>query len=223
MTARKDKTASMENETALHAQGFRFIVGLDEAGYGAWAGPVVAGAVCLPANVDVTHALAGVRDSKQMTRLQREKLFTQIQHTAITWGVGQGTQAEIDTNGLRTATRMALSRALQDAIQRQPGFIPDCLLFDGLGVSEPIYTCYVQNIKYGDTLSLSIAAASVLAKVCRDAHMHELEEELPGYGFGQHKGYGTAMHRAALQERGVSPVHRRTYKPIQQLLEGNSA
>jgi ribonuclease HII len=223
MTIRKDKTASMETETALHAQGFIHIIGLDEAGYGAWAGPVAAGAVCLPpSNPDLLQALAGVRDSKDMTRLQRESLSDKIKHVAITWGIGQGTQEEIDSLGLRAATRLALIRALEQAIQRVDGFTPDCLLVDGLGVKPPIYDCYTQNIKRGDSLSLSIAAASVLAKVWRDAYMMHLDDELPHYGFRQHKGYGTAKHHAALLEHGVSSIHRRSYRPIQQILNGDS-
>lgn len=214
------KTAGITRENEAYQRGQKTIIGIDEAGYGAWAGPVVAGAVCLPPiDDDVLKALAGVRDSKQMTARQRERLSEVIRETALTWGVGHADHETVDSIGIRGAARVAMQNALNEALARRPDVQPDCLFLDGLGVTAPIHTCDHLPIKYGDRLSLTVASASVLAKVWRDDHMRALHERWPDYGFAQHKGYGTPAHRAALDKFGVCPIHRRSYRPIRERLE----
>lgn len=221
MTAkrRQPKTASLEYETLLYRAGLRRVVGIDEAGRGAWAGPVYAGAVCLPPPTSqLVETLAGVRDSKQMTPLQRARLALVIKEHAACWGVGYADHDEIDALGINPATRLAMERALHMMANQRPGFEPEFLLLDSLpwNLGHERY----QSILHGDQRSLSIAAASVLAKVTRDETLVEMDAEFPGYGFGAHKGYGTAAHIAALKQQGVSPVHRRSYAPIRRLLDG---
>ena len=215
---KKPKTASLQYEKQAYADGYHTIIGIDEAGRGAWAGPVMAGAVCLPEPIDsLSHDLAGVRDSKEMTARQRGLLAEKIRAIAITWGVGSATHNEVDTHGLIKATKLAMSRALEVAMQ--PGFMPDLLLLDAMKWDDAPVACAQKHILGGDKLSLSIAAASVLAKTERDAHMIALDEQYPDYMFGKHKGYGTKHHREALAAHGVSAVHRRTYKPILRYIE----
>jgi ribonuclease HII len=198
----------LEHEARLWASGFGRLAGVDEAGRGAWAGPVVAAAVILPQDDPRLQArLAGVRDSKLMTPRQRERWAGCILDVALAVGVGSTSPEEVDELGLITATRRAMRQAI-DAL----GPAPDHLLIDHVrltGVSFP-----QTPLTHGDALSLSIAAASVIAKVSRDQHMAELEMAWPGYGFALHKGYGTRLHQAALARLGPSPVHRRTYAPV---------
>ncbi len=213
------KTASLEFETLLHRAGLRYVVGIDEAGRGAWAGPVYAAAVCLPPPTpQLAETLAGVRDSKQMTARQRERLAIIIKEQAVCWGVGYAAADEIDALGINPATRLAMERALHMMATAQPGFEPEFLLLDSLPWNLP-HERY-QSIIHGDRRSLSIAAASVLAKVTRDETLVEMDAEFPGYGFAIHKGYGTAAHQIALKSLGVSPIHRRVYAPIRRLLDG---
>lgn len=199
--------------------------GLDEAGRGAWAGPVVAGAVILPRvrrikvwwTQEVLRALAGARDSKLLTPAQREALFEPIRASALACATGLATREEIDANGIVPATRLAMLRAVR-ALQ----MTPDALLVDagvGSGGRPPLPTIGVpqKSIVHGDQLSLSIACASILAKVTRDRLMVEMDRRLPGYSFGQHKGYGTPAHRAALAVLGPSSEHRMSYAPIKNL------
>lgn len=220
----RPKTAGVDYEIIAYQRGLRTIIGIDEAGYGAWAGPVVAGAVCLPpVDDDLQEALTGVRDSKLMTARQRERLSDIIRETALTWGVGHASHEMVDSIGIRGAARVAMQNALNDALARRPDLQPDCLFLDGLGVTAPIHTSEHLPIKYGDRLSLTIASASVLAKVWRDDHMRELHEHWPDYGFAQHKGYGTPAHRAALNKLGVCAIHRRSYRPIRECLEATTS
>jgi ribonuclease HII len=205
----------MDNEFQLWKDAYRHVIGLDEAGRGAWAGPVAAGAVCLPNVPDLQLTLAGVRDSKEMTVRQRERLVDIIKATAITWGVGYATHAEIDELRIVRATCLAMQRALEDAKQRVSGFMPDFILTDSIKWAE----LEQMNIPYrsivrGDKLSLTIAAASVLAKVWRDQYMRDLDKQYPQYFFGTHKGYGTAKHLAALKTHKSSPLHRKTFAPV---------
>lgn len=214
------KTAGMLHELEQRELGYRMIVGMDEAGRGAWAGPVVAGAVALPLDDPMlATTLQGVRDSKQLTRLQRERLADVIQQTAVAWGVGSATSDEIDSLGILHATQEAMLRALDHARVQFPDFEPDCVLTDFIHWrKEPIGYPHM-NIKHGDQVSLTIAAASIVAKTWRDARMREYETQYPGYSLAAHKGYGTAQHSAALQTLGVCSIHRRTFKPIRRTLE----
>jgi ribonuclease HII len=198
----------LAHEGRLWRRGVRFVAGLDEAGRGAWAGPVVAAAVILPpGRDDLPSLLAGVRDSKVMTRRQRETWATRICELALAVGVGEAPADQVDAIGLIAATRAAMRSALAGL-----SVAPDHLLIDHLrltGVSTP-----QTPLTHGDALVLSIAAASVVAKVTRDQRMAELDAAYPEYGFALHKGYGTALHRKALAVHGPSPVHRLTYAPI---------
>ena len=213
MKKKRLKTASLNYELNLTAQGYRIIAGIDEVGRGAWAGPVVAGAVCLPLErTDLSIVLEGVRDSKQLSPRARAALIERIQHTAIAWGIGLSNHGEIDQLGIVPATCLAMQRALEDTEQRAPHVQPEFLLLDSIrwrDLKQP----HLALVK-GDQLCLSIAAASVLAKVYRDNLMVELDSAYPDYGFAIHKGYGTPKHQAALKAHGTSPIHRMSYAPM---------
>jgi len=204
-------TASLEYEQKLFAQGYRLIAGLDEAGRGAWAGPVAAAAVILPLDHDdLAQALAGVTDSKKLTPQQREALAPLIQSVAVGWGVGRATPQEIDEKGIVMATKLAMERAIRKLTQT-----PDYLLIDALELDERVMAADRQlKIIKGDERSLSIAAASILAKVHRDTYMVALDEQYPEYGFAGHKGYGTRQHRKTLTSHGPCRVHRQSFKPV---------
>jgi ribonuclease HII len=198
---------SLSYEFALWQDGLALVAGLDEAGRGAWAGPVAAAAVILAPGSDLMRRLDGVRDSKLMTPLQRAAAADRIRALALTWGIGFASAQEIDAVGILPATRLAMQRALA---QLAPP--PQHLLLDAVRLPD-VPLPQTALIK-GDRRVLSIAAASVLAKTARDAHMAQLEQDFPGYGFGQHKGYGTAAHRAALQVLGACGEHRKSFRPI---------
>ncbi len=207
------RTAGLQHEHTLVAQGYRVIVGIDEAGRGAWAGPVAAGAVCLPLDRDdVAQLLAGVYDSKQVSARTRAQLVDRIKATARAWGVGRAEAHEIDALGIVPATCLAMERALA-LVQAQ--VTPDYLLIDS--IRWPSRQLPYSALIKGDSLSLSIAAASILAKVARDGWMVEYDAQYPGYGFAVHKGYGVATHHAALREHGPTPLHRMTFAPLRQL------
>jgi len=207
---RAEPTWSAEKD--LWARGLRHLAGLDEAGRGAWAGPVVAAAVILsPPDSDPPSFLRELRDSKQLTPPQREKIFTEISKWAIGIGVGRAEAQEIDAIGIARATRLAMQRALSHL---DP--LPDGLQLDYVRLPEVALP--QQSIIHGDALSYSIAAASIVAKVTRERIMCELDGHLCGYGFARHKGYGTEAHRAALLRLGVSEQHRRTFAPVAMLL-----
>jgi ribonuclease HII len=194
-------------ENPLWQSGLQFVAGLDEAGRGAWAGPVAAGAVMLPPDPRVAKILSGVRDSKQMTPLQRSKWALKIKGSALAWGVGFASQIEIDLMGILPATRLAMERALAEM-----AIFPDYLLLDAVRLAHiPLPQ---NSLIRGDSRSLSIAAASVLAKTERDLLMMDLDCQFPGYGFARHKGYGTTAHRDALDKLGVTKIHRRTFAPV---------
>jgi ribonuclease HII len=194
-------------EQALWSTGVAYIAGVDEAGRGAWAGPVSAGAVILPQRADLLECLPGVRDSKQMTPIQRAKWAAQIHDLALAWGVGFASAAEIDALGIVPATRLAMQRAIE---QLQPA--PQHLLLDA--VRLPRINLPQQSLIKGDARVLSIAAASVLAKTARDGLMIQLDAQYPGYGLARHKGYGTAFHQTALQSLGPCSIHRQSFAPI---------
>jgi ribonuclease HII len=186
---------------------YQHVAGMDEAGRGALAGPVAVGAVILPRDpAFLLQALAGVRDSKQMTPRERESLAPRIKETARTWCVAFASAEEIDALGIVPATRLAALRALRGLTLSTQYLLTDFRL--ELPQLDLPQTALVK----GDALCLSIAAASVLAKTTRDELMRELDMEYQGYGLGQHKGYGTLAHRLALKRRGISPIHRRTFQ-----------
>jgi ribonuclease HII len=222
-------------ETRLWRSGLSYVAGLDEAGRGALAGPVAVGAVMLPKALAALRPLQtrhetqlaiprsasarsminpgtcavrdlrGVRDSKQMTPLQRELVVPRIQQTALAWGVGFASAQEIDACGIVHAARLAALRALETL-----GIIPEYLLTD-FRLELPELDVDQTALVRGDVCCLSIAAASVLAKTARDALMREMDMRVPGYGLAAHKGYGTLAHRRAVQRMGRSPIHRKTF------------
>jgi ribonuclease HII len=186
---------------------FRFPAGVDEAGRGAWAGPVSAAAVILPADPYIRVSLSGVRDSKQMTPRERGIWAEIIMRKALTWSVATASSHEIDNLGILPATRLAMSRAIS---QLTPA--PDHLLIDAVRLPE--VTIPQTSLIKGDSLVLSIAAASVLAKTYRDGLMLDLDRDFPFYGFARHKGYGTMVHQQTLTEYGPCPEHRFSYTPV---------
>lgn len=201
-------TAPLHWERRWWAQG-RVVAGLDEAGRGAWAGPVVAAAVVLPPEPErLLTALAGVTDSKRLTPRRRQFLARAIWKIG---GVGVGVipPATIDEIGIVPATLAAMQAALADLPLR-----PDHLLIDY--IPRPLGKWSQQRLKRGEEQSLSIAAASIIAKVYRDGLMVEMEARWPGYGFARHKGYGTIHHREALRRLGPCEIHRRTWQPVLQ-------
>jgi ribonuclease HII len=192
-------------EQALRYHGFQRIAGVDEVGRGALFGPVVAAAVILPECLDEL-ASAGLKDSKQLTRAERESLDRQIRGMALTFSIAEVDAETIDRVNIYQASRMAMLAAVQGLMIE-----PDHLLIDAMRLDHP---CRQTKLIYGDALSLSIAAASVLAKVHRDALMRQLDTLHPGYGLASHKGYGTPGHKRALSEIGPCVLHRRSFAPV---------
>ena len=201
----KQLVCSDAPEQALRYHGFRSIAGVDEVGRGALFGPVVAAAVILPERLGGL-ARAGLKDSKQLTREQREKLDRRIRRMAVAISVAEVDAETIDRVNIYQATRLAMLQAVQGL-----AVTPDHLLIDAMRLDHP---CRQTKLIYGDSLSLSIAAASVVAKVHRDGLMRAFDLKHPGYGLASHKGYGTPAHRRALVEQGPSTLHRRTFAPV---------
>lgn len=197
----------IEIEKQLWQQGYTCVAGLDEAGRGAWAGPVYAAAVILPCDEHILQLLHGVKDSKKMTPLQRERWRGCIQSSSIAWAVGCASNQEIDELGISVATRNAMLRALN-----QLRYKADHLLIDYVRLKESDLPQVC--LPKGDARCLSIAAASILAKTARDAYMLEMDSQYPNYGFARHKGYGTAFHRATLQTAGLCTIHRISFEPM---------
>jgi len=190
-------------ESLVRKAGYRLIAGVDEAGRGPLAGPVVAAAVILPEGV----VLDGVRDSKEMTEGGREKAFSLIHEKALSVGVGVVSAWDIDRTNILQASLQAMRQAIL-SLDPQPGF---CLVDGTHPAPVPIpYRC----LKKGDRRSHSISAASVVAKVYRDRIMCSFHERFPVYGFSENKGYGTAQHLAALREQGACPIHRMTFRRV---------
>lgn len=212
MQANKKYSPTLEEEMALYTQGHSYIAGLDEAGRGCLAGPVVAAAVILPLTEDISSQLVGVNDSKQLTALTRERLYDVIYRHALAVSVGFGSVELIDERNILQATKQAMRNALA-----QLSIAPQALLLDALLLKD--IALPQRSLIKGDSRSLSIAAASIIAKVTRDRFMLQLHEQYPAYGFAQHKGYGTAMHLAALQEHGVTPHHRKSFAPVREQVE----
>ena len=192
-------------EQALRYHGFRSIAGVDEVGRGALFGPVVAAAVILPTSI-AALARAGLKDSKQMTREDRERLDRRIRSRAIAISVSEVTAETIDRVNIYQATRIAMLEAVLGL-----SIAPDHLIIDAMRLDHP---CAQTKLFYGDALCLSIAAASVVAKVHRDAMMRDLHETYPQYGLASHKGYATPEHRRALTEHGPCALHRRSFAPV---------
>ena len=187
-------------EDECRAEGYTVICGVDEAGRGPLAGPVCAAAVILPDHLE----LPGLNDSKKLSDKKRRELFPLIKEQAIAYGIGLADQQEIDEINILQATFLAMERALAQLEGKA-----DLALIDGNRAKD--FGMSVKTVVKGDSLSASIAAASILAKVTRDDMMEAYAEDYPGYGFEVHKGYGTKAHYAALTEKGPSPIHRMTF------------
>lgn len=192
-------------ERDLSHKGYTAIAGIDEAGRGPLAGPVVAAAVILPEGLQ----MPGVDDSKKLSASKRETLFDIIMEKAIATGVGISQPEEIDQINILQATLKAMLRAV-DQLKTSP----DYLIIDGINTLDRDIP--QQSIKKGDSLSLSIAAASIIAKVTRDRMMLEYDKQYPSYGFASHKGYGSKLHREAIAESGPCPIHRKTFAGVKE-------
>lgn len=201
---------SFAEEKALEAQGCQRIAGIDEAGRGALAGPVVAAAVIMPYNTSAPW-FAQVNDSKLLHPLKREFLFHRIQETALAMGIGIVSHEVIDARGIAVATRLAMIKAIDQLLPP-----PESLLIDYFHLPE--VSLPQKGIKYGDRLCFSIACASIMAKVTRDRLMAELDKTYPGYGLAQHKGYGTRGHVSCLCRLGPSAIHRRSFHPVKDII-----
>jgi ribonuclease HII len=204
-------------EEESYASGFKFIAGLDEVGRGPLAGPVVAAAVVLPRGFSDPE----IRDSKLLSETRREKLAPLIKQNAVCWGLGVVEVEEIDRLNIHQASLLAMVKALATLTSRA-----DCALIDG-NQTIPLTlfrvakysggrTLFQKTIIRGDRLCISIAAASIIAKVARDSIMHELDKQYPEYGFAGHKGYSCAAHFRALRRFGPSPVHRQSFRPVRE-------
>ena len=205
---------TLDIETAVsHQHNLQHIAGLDEAGRGALAGPVVASAVILPINdPDIFSNLESVNDSKQLSAKKREELFSLITEHALAYGIGIVPAETIDEIGIIPSTKQAMKTAVSQLTPQ-----PDYLLVDGR-IRLKTIPLPQQAIVRGDSKSLSIAAASILAKVTRDRLMVEFDPQYPLYEFGRHKGYGTELHRNAIEKHGPCPIHRHSFAPIRKTL-----
>lgn len=193
-------------EIALLGQGYSLVAGLDEAGRGPVAGPVVAGVVILPRSL-TGRWVQDIRDSKVMTRTQREDVFAHLDKEALGFQSGAASALEIDELGIVPATRLAMTRALNSLALMPQFLLLDAFPLPGIDIPQ-------SAIIKGDATCLSIAAASVVAKVTRDRMMAEMDVQFPGYGFAKHKGYGTSEHMRSLEELGPCPIHRYSFAPI---------
>ena len=190
-----------EEEQKLYSGNIEYICGIDEAGRGPLAGPVVVGAVIMPKD----SFIEGVNDSKKVSEKKREKLYDEITENAIAWSVGIVDQKTIDEINILNATKLALKKALEGLKQR-----PDIIMVDALDKMDTLGIPYISVIK-GDAKIYSISAASIIAKVTRDRIMREWDEVYPMYGFAKHKGYGTKDHINAIKTYGPTPIHRKTF------------
>ncbi|MDI6785955.1 MAG: ribonuclease HII [bacterium] len=193
-------------EDYLISLGYNNICGVDEAGRGPLAGPVVAAAVIMPKNIIIDE----IDDSKKLTAAKREKLFNSISELALSIGIGIVDEKIIDDINILNATYLAMQKTLSNLL-----FNPDYILVDALIIPE--ITIPQKSITHGDQLSHSIACASIIAKVTRDRLMHEYHQEFSLYGFDKHKGYGTKSHIQAIKTYGICKLHRRSFAPISQL------
>ncbi|MBD3653545.1 MAG: ribonuclease HII [Kangiella sp.] len=184
------------------------IAGVDEVGRGPLAGPVVAAAVIL----DPANPIAGLADSKKLTEKRREALSLEIKEKALAWSIARAEVEEIDRINILQASLLAMKRAVETLSHS-----PELALIDGNHCPE--LDCRMEAIIKGDSKEPAISAASILAKVARDNEMVEMEQAYPGYGFAKHKGYPTQQHRDAILKLGITPIHRRSYAPVQRMLE----
>ena len=197
-------------ETEFRAAGHRLIAGVDEAGRGPLAGPVYAAAVILPPSLTGREEwLNGIDDSKRLTAARREAAAAVIRQYALSWAVAQVDSGAIDRAGIGAAVLDAMLAAVSALAPA-----PDALLLDWVPIRRCPLPC--RTVVKGDAKSLSIAAASILAKVARDAVMRDADRDYPGYGFARHKGYATAEHLRRLDEKGPTPLHRRSFRPLRQ-------
>ena len=193
-------------ENALWGQGTTYVAGVDEVGRGPIAGPVVAGAVIFPPDID-EQCLLGIRDSKELTASARERMDLRIHEVALAVGIGRASVREVDVVGIVGATRRAMSRAIGKLSPQPQALLIDALSLPGIDLPQQ---CPVK----GDRVSLSIAAASIVAKVARDRMMVEADRRYPGYGFSRNKGYGTREHIKALYRQGPCIIHRVSFAPV---------
>ena len=187
-------------EGALREQGVRYIAGIDEVGRGPLAGPVVAAAVILPEDFDVL----GVNDSKKLSEKRREELFIRIKEKAVAWAIGMADNQTIDEVNILQATKRAMIEAVENLSVKPEHLLIDAVKLEDLEIPQT-------SIIKGDEKSLSVAAASILAKVTRDHMMVEYAKEFPGYAFEKNKGYGTKAHYEGIEAHGICPIHRRTF------------
>jgi ribonuclease HII len=202
---------TLAEERLLEAQGYQHIAGIDEAGRGSLAGPVVAAAVILPGRLDVPWS-AQIRDSKQLCPAKRELLFHHIHEAAVSIGIGIVSHEVIDARGIVKATRLAMELAVA---QLSPP--AESLLIDYMRLPE--VRLPQKPITNGDSLCFSIACASIIAKVARDRLMADFDKVYPGYGLAQHKGYGTYQHLDCLRRLGPSPIHRQSFHPVKDMIK----
>jgi ribonuclease HII len=198
-------------EEKLEAQGYRHIAGIDEAGRGALAGPVVAAAVILPHRINAPW-LEQVNDSKRLSPTKRNLLFHYIHESAVSTGIGVVRHEVVDAKGIVGATRLAMKLAVDQLLPPAESLLIDYM-------SLPEVPLPQKGITYGDSLCFSIACASIIAKVTRDKLMVELDSSYPGYGLAQHKGYGTRKHIACLNRLGPCPIHRRSFRPVREIIQ----
>jgi ribonuclease HII len=201
------ETPTLQHEMRLWQAGMRFVAGIDEAGRGALAGPVAAAAVIVPPDAAFAGVWVQVRDSKLLSPIARTELAAAIRSAALSWGVGMASAEEIDAMGIAPATRLAMQRAVEALRPR-----PDYLLIDW--VKLPQINIRQESRTKADRTIVSVAAASILAKVSRDEALIRLDRIYPDYGFASHKGYGAAAHLAALERCGPCPEHRHSFAPI---------
>jgi ribonuclease HII len=201
----------MSFEKKAYKKGFKRVGGIDEAGRGPLAGPVVAAVCILPKKLRIPL----IDDSKKLSPKVRQQLFQRLLNDPkVSYGIGIIEHDEIDKVNIYQATILAMFKALENL-----SALPDCILVDGMQLTHPVCEC-IKIIK-GDQLSQSIAAASIIAKETRDALMIQYHEQWPQYGFNQHRGYATAQHLQAIQDHGPCPIHRRSFDPIKSLLNPN--
>ena len=202
---------SFVEERILEAQGYRYIAGIDEVGRGALAGPVAAAAVILPLRIKAGW-LKLVRDSKQLSPEKREVLSLHIHRAAISIGIGMVSSEVIDKRGIVKATHLAMRLAIKQLSPTAETLLIDYLHLPGVKLPQ-------KGVTDGDSLCISIACASIVAKVARDHLMVEMDKTYCGYGLAQHKGYGTEEHLACLQRLGPCPIHRQSFRPVKDMIE----
>jgi ribonuclease HII len=204
------KCPTLKHEKALYKKGYTCIAGIDEVGKGAWAGPIVAACVIFPQKL-AKNTLKS-KDSKMLTKIQRERIYKKILEKAQTWSIGLVQSFEIDKLGIHEANKIAIKRAVEDLKIK-----PNYLILDNIWGFETDL-CDFEMIKKGDQRVFSIASASIIAKVQRDNLMTELSKKYPEYGFEEHKGYGTRKHYEELLEVGPCEIHRVSYRPIKGMI-----